>query len=471
MNQTTSPFLTQAKPVLKEILHQLQDRYPYVSILGTDVSGEDYAVHAGGMNLQPSPDAERGFVVRVQSANGFSEYSFNTLKVDQVVERVHQIVAQRDTLLQAQEALDYPAILEDAPAEINENRIQSGEAALTPGEILQTMAQIKEKTEKAHPEIVSIYLDTQWTRVHKIFLSPNRDLEEHYEYAITLCSATAKRGDNVKMAFKSSSGATNLSILEDLEHITENAATTAVTLLDATKLDAGEYDIITDPDFTGLIAHEAFGHGTEMDMFVKNRAKGAEYLDRRVASDVVQMHDGASAYDEVSSYVFDDEGTLAQDTQIIVDGIFRKGMADNISALYLGVKPTGNGKRESYKRKAYTRMTNTFFEGGETPLEELMAEMKHGYLLEGLHSGMEDPKNWGIQCVASHAREIKDGKFTGKIVSPVYLTGYVPDLLQSMSGASADLELSGSGYCGKGWKEWVKTSTGGAYMKAKGRLS
>lgn len=84
---------------------------------------------------------------------------------------------------------------------------------------------------------------------------------------------------------------------------------------------------------------------------------------------------------------------------------------------------------------------------------------------------MEDPKNWGIQCVASKAREIKDGKLTGKIFSPVYLTGYVPDLLTSISKISKGLKLSGSGYCGKGWKEWVKTSTGGSYIKAKGRLS
>ena len=83
---------------------------------------------------------------------------------------------------------------------------------------------------------------------------------------------------------------------------------------------------------------------------------------------------------------------------------------------------------------------------------------------------MEDPKNWGIQAMVSIAREIRDGKLTGKIFSPIVLTGYVPDLLKSVSMMSGKVELSGSGYCGKGWKEWVKVSDGGPYMKARIRL-
>lgn len=83
---------------------------------------------------------------------------------------------------------------------------------------------------------------------------------------------------------------------------------------------------------------------------------------------------------------------------------------------------------------------------------------------------MEDPKNWGIQCMVNMAREIKDGEFTGKIFSPIVLTGYVPDLLKSISMVSDDFRLGGSGACGKGYKEWVKVSDGGPYIKAKIRL-
>lgn len=100
----------------------------------------------------------------------------------------------------------------------------------------------------------------------------------------------------------------------------------------------------------------------------------------------------------------------------------------------------------------------------------MIASISYGFLLQNASSGMEDPKNWGIQCMVDVAREIKDGKLTGKIFSPIVLTGYVPDLLKSISMISDTVELGGSGFCGKGYKEWVKVSDGGSYIKAKIRL-
>ena len=141
------------------------------------------------------------------------------------------------------------------------------------------------------------------------------------------------------------------------------------------------------------------------------------------------------------------------------------------SAHALQVKPTGNGRRESFERKAYTRMTNTYFEAGTSTLEEMIASIENGLLLENASSGMEDPKNWGIQCMANVGREIKNGKLTGRIFSPICLSGYVPDLLNSISMVSDSLYLSGCGYCGKGYKEWVKVSDGGAAIKARAEIS
>ena len=155
---------------------------------------------------------------------------------------------------------------------------------------------------------------------------------------------------------------------------------------------------------------------------------------------------------------------------IIDKGILRKGLSDTQTAMHLGTVPTGNARRESYERKAYTRMTNTYFEPGESTMEEMIASIEDGFLLQGFESGMEDPKNWGIQCMVTSAKEIKNGKLTGKIYSPIVMTGYVPDLLKSITMVSKDLVLSGSGYCGKGYKEFVKTSTGGPAIKARVRL-
>lgn len=88
-----------------------------------------------------------------------------------------------------------------------------------------------------------------------------------------------------------------------------------------------------------------------MDMFVKDRAKGKEYMGKRVGSDILNMRDGAKSYTEVSSYLFDDEGNLGSDTHIIVNGFLENGMADEISSLNLGVKPTEMVKENLTKEK------------------------------------------------------------------------------------------------------------------------
>ena len=148
----------------------------------------------------------------------------------------------------------------------------------------------------------------------------------------------------------------------------------------------------------------------------------------------------------------------------------KTGICDALSALRLGTVPTGNGKRENYAHKVYTRMTNTMFDSGEDSLDDMIASIEHGYLLKGMESGMEDPKHWGIQCIISRGYEIKDGKLTGNVVSPVIMTGYVPDLLGSVSMATPDRCIYGNGGCGKGHKEWVKVADGGPYLKTKARL-
>ena len=115
-------------------------------------------------------------------------------------------------------------------------------------------------------------------------------------------------------------------------------------------------------------------------------------------------------------------------------------------------------------------MTNTVFDSGDFTVEEMISSVEYGYLLVDMESGMEDPKHWGIQCIVSRGYEIKDGKLTGKAVSPVVMTGYVPDLLGNITMTSRDRVIEGNGACGKGHKEWVKVADGGPYLKTKARL-
>ena len=314
-------------------------------------------------------------------------------------------------------------------------------------------------------QVVSIY-----QKYTKLFLSGNRELEQNVMWMTGVLCFVAAKGEEIKTYYKAYSNLGGAEMLSQIEADVEECAEVVQELLESEPIHPGEYDCICSPEVTGMIAHEAFGHGVEMDMFVKKRALAEQYIGERVASELVTMHDGASAANEVASYFFDDEGTMAHDTTVIEKGILKSGISDLQSAMLLKTCPTGNGRRESFRRKAYTRMTNTFFEGGTNTREEMIASIQYGFLLENPQSGMEDPKNWGIQCMVNIAREIRDGKLTGKIYSPIVLTGYVPDLLKSISMMSGEVSLCGSGMCGKGHKEWVKVSDGGPYIKARIRL-
>jgi TldD protein len=129
------------------------------------------------------------------------------------------------------------------------------------------------------------------------------------------------------------------------------------------------------------------------------------------------------------------------------------------------MKRTANGRRESYERKAYARMTNTYFGAGKDKYEDMLASIDSGFLLTHPSNGMEDPKGWGIQLEGYLAEEIKGGKLTGNVFTPVIVTGYLPDMLDSISMVGDESTIFGLGYCGKGHKEWVKVTDGGPYLK------
>ena len=306
--------------------------------------------------------------------------------------------------------------------------------------------------------------------VSKLFVSKNRELDQYYGWVNAMVIAIYNDGKIVR-AREDAYSTKIADVMAELPTKIDALIAKAEKLAKAKPIKPGVYDVITDSSISGLIAHEAFGHGVEMDQFVKDRALAKEYVGKYVASPVTNMRDGAAAVVSAASFFFDDEGVLAGDTRIIKDGVLVAGMCDNVSASQLGVIPTGNGRRESYKRKAYTRMTNTFFEPGKDKLEDMIASVKHGYMLFETNNGMEDPKNWQIQCTAEYGIEIIDGKLTDNYVSPVVISGSVPELLKSITMVSDGKEIIGAGMCGKGYKEWVRVTDGGPALKVRAKLA
>ena len=173
-----------------------------------------------------------------------------------------------------------------------------------------------------------------------------------------------------------------------------------------------------------------------------------------------------------SSFInVDDEGTPSQKNVSIENGILKSYLVDYKNSKIMNHPVTGSGRRQSYKYSPTSRMTNTFFAPGKDDLEDMIASIKHGYMLFETNNGMEDPKNWQIQCTAEYGIEIVDGKLTDNYVSPVVMSGSVPELLKSISMVSDDFKIIGSGSCGKGYKEWVRVSDGGPALKVRVKLA
>ena len=463
-----SKFLKKNINNMKQLVNMFSKEYNYVSLLGMDNKVNNYITNKTTKSISESRDTCCGFVLKLNKGKSFLEYSFDDIKnPERIYEEVNNNFANlavfNDLMINTNE-LDNEYLEKDFLRKSDFNQFSDDE-------IINYLDNIKQEVlEDSHILNCNVNMGTQ--NISKVFVSKTKCLTQNYTWVNGNIFIFYK-GDNERVITARSGAYSNkiADVFEEMPSLIKPLLEKADNLTRAKQIEPGIYDIITHPSISGLIAHEAFGHGVEMDQFTKHRALAEKYVNDYVASPLVNMKDGAGSAFSVASYFFDDDGILAHDTDIIKDGILVSGISDMVSASILGKEPTGNGRRESYLRKAYTRMTNTFFLPGNDKLEDMIKSVKHGYMLFETNNGMEDPKNWGIQCACEYGIEIVDGKLTNNYVAPVVLSGYVPDLLKSITMVSKDLEVIGSGGCGKGYKEWVRVSDGGPYLKGRVKLS
>ena len=460
-----SKFLDSKRPECKALVKELRKHFDYVSVLGVDVKTSGIRVDRNTASIGPGGDTECGFVIKMHNGSVFFEYSLDDIcgDISALAEKIVTAVATRQTNTIAGAALPDEPLQQDFA---REHDLGDYTEAQLLSFCKEQCAALLAKSDFLLNGMVNLRL----METSKLFVSENRELSQNYSWVNGILVAIYRENDKVVQAYESANYHRIGDVLNELPTKIDKLLHTAHCLTLAKPIEPGVYDVITDPSITGLIAHEAFGHGVEMDQFVKDRALAKEYVGKYVASPICNMRDGAASTLSAASYFFDDDGVLAGDTQIIKNGILVTGISDLASATQLGTAPTGNGRRESSRRKAYARMTNTFFEKGNDKLEDMIASIDHGYMLFETDNGMEDPKNWAIQCVAQYGIEIKDGKLTDNYVSPVVMSGYVPDLLKSISMISDDFVVTGMGSCGKGYKEWVRVSDGGPALKVKVKL-
>ncbi|MEZ5782203.1 MAG: metalloprotease TldD [Rhizobiaceae bacterium] len=240
-------------------------------------------------------------------------------------------------------------------------------------------------------------------------------------------------------------------LTEDNWHFAaDEALRQALVNLQARPAPAGTFDIVLSAGWPGVMLHEAVGHGLEGDFNRKKTSAFAGLLGQQVAAKGVTVVDDGTMPDRRGSLTVDDEGTPSGRNVLIEDGKLVGYMQDRQNARLMGMKATGNGRRESYAHQPMPRMTNTYMTGGDMSPEEIIASVDKGIYAVSFGGGQVDITSGKFVFGCTEAYMIENGKVTHPIKGAM-LIGNGPDAMHRVSMVGNDMKLDpGIGTCGKG---------------------
>ena len=236
---------------------------------------------------------------------------------------------------------------------------------------------------------------------------------------------------------------------EVLEDYARRAVDQALVNLEARPAPAGTMTVVLGPGWPGVLLHEAIGHGLEGDFNRKGTSAFSGRIGERVAAPGVTVVDDGTLVRRRGSLNVDDEGQPTQRNVLIENGVLKGYMQDSLNARLMKVRPTGNGRRESYAHIPMPRMTNTYMLNGDTPREEIIASVKNGLYAVNFGGGQVDITSGKFVFSASEAYVIENGKPTHPVKGAT-LIGNGPDALTRVVLIGDDMALDpGVGTCGK----------------------
>ncbi|MBN9024623.1 MAG: metalloprotease TldD, partial [Rhizobiales bacterium] len=232
-------------------------------------------------------------------------------------------------------------------------------------------------------------------------------------------------------------------------HAVDEALRQALVNLEAVPAPAGTLDVVLGPGWPGVMLHEAVGHGLEGDFNRRGESAFSGLMGQQVAARGVTVVDDGSILDRRGSLSFDDEGTPTQATTLIEDGILVGYMQDRQNARLMGMKPTGNGRRQSYAHVPMPRMTNTIMKSGKDDPAEILGSVKNGLYMVAFGGGQVDITSGKFVFACTEGYRIENGKI-GAPVKGAMLIGNGPDAMKRVSMVGNDMALDlGIGTCGK----------------------
>jgi len=345
-----------------------------------------------------------------------------------------------------------------APAEIAQRRLPnrysvSSESLNADGEAKKAILERADRAARAADSRV-VRVDASFAESVREILIANsaghmaRDRQPLIRFGIRVI---AEDGGNRQSGSSGGGGRLGLEYFEQTtpEWHAEQAVQQALVMLDAREAPAGEMDVVLGPGDSGILLHEAVGHGLEADF---NRKKTSNYSDRvgeEVASELCTVVDDASLEGSRGSINVDDEGQLPMRSVLIEGGVLRGYMQDRHSAEFFGAPSDGHGRRQSFRSHPMPRMTNTMLLAGEEAPEDIIRSVEHGVYAKKFGGGQVDISNGDFVFSLTEGYLIEGGKLTAPLKG-VNLIGNGPDAMRNVSMLGHDFEVSdGIWTCGK----------------------
>jgi TldD protein len=298
---------------------------------------------------------------------------------------------------------------------------------------------------------VSASLSGEWSAVE--ILRPGgacvSDFRPLVRMNVSVTAAEGARQETGTHGFGGREGYARFIAAESWRAAVDEALRRALVNLTAEPAPAGEMDVVLGPGWTGVLLHEAVGHGLEGDFNRKKTSAFAGRLGEQVAARGVTVIDDGTLPGKRGSLTVDDEGTPTSRTVLIEDGVLRGYLQDRLNARLMGVASTGNGRRQSYAHQPMPRMTNTMMLAGDKDPDEIIASVRDGIYAVNFAGGQVDITSGKFVFNCTEAYRVKNGKI-GAPIKNAALIGDGPSVLKRVTMIGNDFALDpGVGVCGK----------------------
>lgn len=415
------------------------------------------SIHFKGRELHSTAsNRERGGLARVLTRGGWGTFAFSD--IDNATQAINRALMSSEAI---------PGSTRLAPAPTFQERINARSEKDPRGIAL---AEKKDLLEHYNQLILS-YPDIQSTeaRYYEInrekYFFNNEGTDIYQEQLLTgiVLRIIARRDNIIQRTSLALGGSPHYNYLLDQEEKVKEKVRETLDLLEAEPVKGGTYNVILDPECTGVFIHEAFGHLSESDNLANNPTlQQVMVMDREFGPSFLNVIDDPTIPDVPGHFIYDDEGVPGKKTHLIKDGKLMGRLHSRETAGKLEEDITGNCRAQDFSFPPLVRMTTTFIDNGPHDFQEMLAGIDDGLYLKGAAGGQTsgDYFTFGTQV----GYRIKNGKI-GPMVRDATLSGNLFTTLKNIERVGNDLSLSRSGGCGKGGQILVDVGHGAPHVQ------